>query len=194
MSTQTTTTTETRGMLTVGDRFPDFKLTACTSIDKSYFENFKEVSLGDAKGKWKVAFFWPFDFTFICPTEIVDFNNHFQEFADRDTVLWGASCDSEHVHLAWRKEHKDLNGLKFPMLADYNKELAGALGILHKDAKAPLRATFVIDPDNIIRHVEVVDLSVGRNTKELIRKLDGLQSGELCPSCWEKGDDTLKVA
>ena len=103
-----TETKQPHGMLTVGDKFPDFNLPACVSINKSYFDNFKNISLNDSNGKWRVIFFYPFDFTFICPTELVDFNNHVQDFKDRDAVLYSVSCDSEHVHLAWRKEHKDL--------------------------------------------------------------------------------------
>lgn len=193
MTTKETTETKT-GMLTVGDQFPDFKLKACVSIDKSYNDNFKEISLSDSKGKWRVVFFWPFDFTFVCPTEITDFNKHFGDFKDRGTEVLGVSCDSEHVHLAWRKAHPDLKDIKFPMVADYNKDLSKTLGILAKGVNAPLRATFIVDPDNIIRYADVCDLSVGRNTKEVIRVLDALQTGELCPSCWEKGQDTLEVA
>jgi peroxiredoxin (alkyl hydroperoxide reductase subunit C) len=181
-------------MLTIGDKFPEFKLDAVISIDKKLDDNFKTVSLSDSKGKWRCVFFWPLDFTFVCPTEIAEFNNHLKDFKDRDTTLLGASCDSKFTHLAWRKDHKDLKGLQFPMLADYKKELTTALGILHKGAGAPLRATYLIDPEGTIRWVEVNDLSVGRNVKEVLRVLDALQTGELCPCGWEKGDDTLKVA
>lgn len=191
---QTTTPTTTTGMLTIGDKFPDFKLDACVAIDKKMEDNFKTISLADSKGKWRVMFFWPLDFTFVCPTEIAEFNNNLSKFKDRDTVLLGTSCDSKFTHLAWRKDHKDLKGLQFPMLADYKKELSSALGILHKQAGAPLRATYIIDPENTIRWVEVNDLSVGRNPTEVIRVLDALQSGELCPCGWEKGEDTIKVA
>jgi len=194
MTHHETTTEGKKGMLTVGDKFPDFKLQACVTADKSYFDNFKEVSLDDSKGSWRVIFFWPLDFTFVCPTEIVDFNKHYGDFKDRGAVVMGASCDSEHVHLAWRNNHPDLKDIQFPMLADYNKTLSTELGILAKDAGAPLRATFIVDPDNIIRYVDVCDLKVGRNTKEFIRVLDALQTDELCPSCWEKGEDTVKVA
>ncbi|MBN8554484.1 MAG: peroxiredoxin [Deltaproteobacteria bacterium] len=181
-------------MLTIGDKFPDFKLDAVISIDKKLDDNFKTISLADSKGKWRTIFFWPLDFTFVCPTEIAEFSNHNKDFKDRDTVLMGASCDSKFTHLAWRKDHKDLKTLQIPMLADYKKELSTALGILHKGAGAPLRATFIIDPENTIRWVEVNDLSVGRNVKEVLRVLDALQTGELCPCGWEKGDDTLQVA
>lgn len=194
MSQPTTTTPTSTGMLTIGDKFPDFKLDAVVSIDKKLDDNFKSISLNDSKGKWRCVFFWPLDFTFVCPTEIAEFNNHLSQFKDRDTVLLGASCDSKFTHLAWRKDHKDLKGLNFPMLADYKKELTTALGILHKGAGAPLRATYLIDPEGTIRWVEVNDLSVGRNVKEVLRVLDALQTGELCPCGWEKGDDTLQVA
>jgi len=196
MSTQTTTTTTpaSTGMLTVGDKFPAFKLEATISIDKKLDDNFKTISLDDGKGKWRVMFFWPLDFTFVCPTEIAEFNNHLKDFQDRGAILWGASCDSKFTHLAWRKDHKDLKGLNFPMIADFKKELSTALGILHKGVGAPLRATYIVDPDGVIRWVDVCDLSVGRNVKEVIRVLDALQTGELCPCGWEKGDDTLQVA
>ncbi len=190
----TPTTTEPRGMLTVGDKFPSFKLDACVAIDKKMDENFKTISLSDLKGKWKVIYFWPLDFTFVCPTEIAEFNKFNSQFADRGATLLGASCDSKFTHMAWRKDHKDLRDLKYPMLADYNKELATSLGILAKGAGAPLRATFIVDPDDIIRWVDVCDLSVGRNVKEVVRVLDALQSGELCPCGWEKGQPTIKVA
>ncbi len=182
------------GALTIGDVLPDFELPACVSIDKAYAENFKRITSADIKGKWSVLFFWPFDFTFVCPTEIVDFNNHIEDFEDRDTVLLGASADSEHVHLAWRKTHPDLKDLKFPMLADYNKQLTHALGIAHRETGAPTRTTVIADPEGIIRHVSSTDLNVGRNAREIVRVLDGLQSGELCPACWEKGEETLTIS
>jgi len=193
-TTTTPTTTTTTGMLTVGDKFPEFKLEATVAIDKKMEDNFKTITLNDSKGKWRVFFFWPLDFTFVCPTEIAEFNNHFKDFKDRDTTLYGASCDSKFTHLAWRKDHKDLKTLQFPMIADYNKELSKTLGILAKGVGAPLRATFIVDPENTIRWVDVCDLSVGRSVKEVIRVLDALQTGELCPCGWEKGDDTLQVA
>lgn len=194
MSTPTTTnTTPSTGALTVGDRFPAFKLDATVSIDKKLEDNFKTISGDDFKGKWRVHFFWPLDFTFVCPTEISEFNKQFSQFRDRDAVVLGASCDSKFVHLAWRKDHAELKTLQFPMLADFKKELCSSLGILHKQAGAPLRATYIVDPDGIIRWMDVCDLSVGRNVKEVLRVLDALQTGELCPCGWEKGQSTLKV-
>ena len=176
-------------MLTVGDRFPDFALTAVTSADKD--TAFEDVTLATYDGKWKVVFFWPKDFTFVCPTEIVGFGELEREFADRDTQLLGASVDSEFVHLAWRQHHADLTTSPFPWLSDIKRELSEALGILDKGAGVPLRATFIVDQDNIIQWVGVNGLNVGRNPKEVLRVLDALQTDELCPCNWEKGQATL---
>jgi peroxiredoxin (alkyl hydroperoxide reductase subunit C) len=134
------------------------------------------------------------DFTFVCPTEIAEFSKRVHDFADRDAQVLGASTDTHFVHLAWRKQHEDLKDLKIPMLADTKRELAQALGILHKTDGVPLRATFIVDPDGIIRWVGVNDLSVGRNVPEVLRVLDALQTDELCPCNWQKGDETLKAA
>ena len=139
-------------------------------------------------------FFWPKDFTFICPTEIVAFGKLKGEFEDRDTVVYGASTDTEFVHLNWRLHHEDLKGLEIPMLADTKRELSEALGIISKSAGVALRATFIVDPEGVIRFVSVNDLDVGRNPQEVIRVLDGLQSDELCPCNWQKGEEFLKPA
>ncbi|HET8726129.1 MAG TPA: peroxiredoxin [Alphaproteobacteria bacterium] len=179
-------------MLTVGDIFPDFHLKAVVSTDpKTAFE---DIQRDTATGKWKVVFFWPKDFTFVCPTEIAAFGKLNEEFADRDAVLYGASTDSEYVHLAWRQNHEDLKELPFPMLADLKRELSTALGILDKEEGVALRATFIVDPDNVIRFASVNDLSVGRNPNEVLRVLDALQTDELCPCNWQKGEDTLQAA
>jgi lipoyl-dependent peroxiredoxin subunit C len=176
-------------MLTVGDRFPEFNLKAVVSIDKN--KEFKDITDRDYAGKWKVVFFWPMDFTFICPTEIAEFGNEHSAFADRDAQLLGASTDTQFVHLAWRKDHKDLRNLPFPMLADTKRELSTALGILHKTDGVPLRATFIVDPQGIIRWASVNDLSVGRSVPEVLRVLDALQTDELCPCNWKQGEETL---
>lgn len=176
-------------MLGIGEKFPQFSAPAVVSLSKG--EEFKNLDNGFIKGKWAVVFFWPLDFTFVCPTEIAEFGKHYGAFRERDSELIGVSTDSQFVHLAWRKEHPDLRELKFPMLADNKKELSEALGILHKQDKVPLRATYIVDPDGIIRWVSVNDLSVGRNVKEVVRTLDALQTDELCPCNWEKGQATL---
>ena len=176
-------------MLTVGDSFPQFNLTAVTG--PNHQTDFAQVSNETYKGKWLVVFFWPMDFTFICPTEIAEFGKRAGDFADRDAQVLGASTDTHFVHLAWRNNHDDLRDLKIPMLADTKRELATALGVLHKTDGVALRATFIVDPDGIIRWVSVNDLSVGRNVGEVMRTLDALQTDELCPCNWEKGQDTL---
>jgi peroxiredoxin (alkyl hydroperoxide reductase subunit C) len=178
-------------MLTVGDHLPPFALQAVTSLEKG--REFETLTHESHPGKWKVLFLWPMDFTFVCPTEIAAFGARNPDFKDRDTQLLGASTDTHFVHLAWRNHHPDLKHLPFPMLADTRRELSAALGILHKTEGVPLRATFVVDPQGVIRHVSVNDLSVGRSVDEVLRVLDALQTDELCPCNWKKGDATLKV-
>ena len=133
-------------------------------------------------------------FHLICPTEIAAFGKLNGEFNDRDAVVYGVSIDSEYVHLAWRQNHADLKDLPFPMLADIKRELSAALGVLDKTAGVAQRATFIVDPENVIRFVYVTDLSVGRNPQEVLRVLDALQTDELCPCNWQKGQPTLEAA
>jgi peroxiredoxin (alkyl hydroperoxide reductase subunit C) len=179
-------------MLTVGDKFPSFDLTAVVDIDPA--KAFERITDQSNKGKWKIVFFWPKDFTFVCPTEIAAFGKLNGDFNDRDAVVYGASIDSEFVHLAWRQNHADLKDLPFAMLADIKRELSNALGILDKNEGVAMRATYIVDPDNIIRFASVTDLNVGRNTQEVLRVLDALQTDELCPCNWQKGQDVLKAA
>jgi peroxiredoxin (alkyl hydroperoxide reductase subunit C) len=179
-------------MLTIGAKFPAFDLQAVVSTNPACA--FTRVTNDTAAGKWKVFFFWPKDFTFVCPTEIAAFGKLNGEFTDRDTVVYGVSTDSEYVHLAWRQNHADLKDLPFPMLSDLKRELSAALGVLHAEEGVCLRATFVVDPDDVIRFVSVNDLSVGRNPQEVLRVLDALQTDELCPCNWQKGDAVLKAA
>jgi peroxiredoxin (alkyl hydroperoxide reductase subunit C) len=178
-------------MLGVGDQFPEFSLDATVSTDAK--SAFKTITNKDYKGKWKVYFFWPKDFTFVCPTEIAAFGKMNSEFADRDAQILGGSTDSEFVHHAWRTHHADLKNLPFPMLADIKRELCQSLGILDRKAGVAQRATFVVDPEGVIRFVSVNDLSVGRNPQEVLRVLDALQTDELCPCNWQKGEEVLKV-
>lgn len=179
------------GLLTVGQKFPAFEKTAVVSLDKG--KEFETITndIHTKNGKWLVIFFWPKDFTFICPTEIAEFGKHNGDFKDRDAVLLGASTDSEYVHHAWRVHHDDLRGLPFPMVADTSKSLSRELGILTEGEEVCYRATYIVDPQGIIRFVSVNDLSVGRNVKEVIRVLDALQTDELCPCNWQKGEATL---
>jgi peroxiredoxin (alkyl hydroperoxide reductase subunit C) len=178
-------------MLGVGEKFPAFSVTATVSTDKN--KAFETITHESYPGKWKVYFFWPKDFTFVCPTEIAAFGKLNQEFADRDAQILGGSVDSEFVHLAWRNNHEDLKDLPFPMLADVKRDLCEQLGILDPEAGVAQRATFIVDPDNVIRFVYVTDLSVGRNPQEVLRVLDALQTDELCPCNWQKGEATLTV-
>jgi len=179
-------------MLTIGDRLPAFDLNAVVSIDPE--KAFQRIDQASNPGKWKVLFFWPKDFTFVCPTEIAAFGKLNTEFNDRDAVIYGASIDSEFVHLAWRNNHADLKNLPFPMLADIKRELSSALGVLDRNEGVALRATFIVDPEGVIRFVSVNDMSVGRNPGEVLRVLDALQTDELCACNWKKGDEFLKAA
>ncbi len=179
-------------MLTVGDTFPRFNLQAVVSLEKG--NEFEAITETTHPGKWKVVFFWPMDFTFVCPTEISEFGKKNAQFRERDAQLLGVSSDSHWVHLAWRKDHPDLKTLPFPMLADIKRELASSAGVLDKKEGVPLRATFIIDPQNVIRWVSVNDLNVGRNVEEVLRTLDALQTDELCPCNWKQGEKTLEAA
>ena len=185
-------------MLGVGQQLPPFKVKGVKPGFNNHEENgvsaFEDITNESFPGKWRVVFFWPKDFTFVCPTEIAAFGRLNREFADRDAQLLGVSTDSEFVHLAWRKDHPDLRDLPFPMLADIKRELSASCGVLDKEEGVALRATFVVDPQGVIRFVSVNDLSVGRNPQEVLRVLDALQTDELCPCNWQKGQDTLQVA
>jgi peroxiredoxin (alkyl hydroperoxide reductase subunit C) len=179
-------------MLTVGDRFPEFRLKAVVESDPE--RAFVEVRHDDDPGWWKVVFFWPKDFTFVCPTEIAGFGQLAGEFAARKARVLGVSTDSEYVHLAWRRQHPALRDLPFPMVADLKRELSGALGILDREEGVCLRASFVVDPEGRIRFASVNDLSVGRSPEEVLRVLDALQTGGLCPVNWKRGEPTLQAA
>lgn len=178
-------------MLTVGDHFPSFDLKACVTTDTLDFPRITDKSYA---GKWLLVFFYPKDFTFVCPTEIKGFSDLTAQFADRDTQILSASTDTEFVHLAWRKDHKDLNDLKFPMLADTNKKLCRALGILDEEEGVAQRATFLVDPNGVIQFAYVTAGSVGRNPQEVLRVLDALQTDELCPCNWKQGEATIDLA
>jgi len=176
----------------IGQRFPEFALTGVVSSDAAKaFQPFTHESF---PGKWRVVFFWPKDFTFVCPTEIAAFGKLDKEFRARDAQLLGVSIDSEFVHLAWRREKQELKDLPFPMLSDIKRELSAALGILDPQAGVAQRATYIVDPEGVIRFVYITDLSVGRSPEEVLRVLDALQTDELCPCNWQKGEETLKAA
>ncbi|HAU0643143.1 TPA: peroxiredoxin [Legionella pneumophila] len=178
-------------MITVGNKFPEFQLKATVANDIN--NAFQMISNETYRGKWLVVFFWPKDFTFVCPTEIAEFGRLNSEFADRDAQILGGSTDSEFVHLAWRNQHPDLKDLPFPMLADVKRELTANLGILDDEEGVAQRATFIVDPQGITRFVMVTDLNVGRNPAEVLRVLDALQTDELCPCNWKKGEETIHI-
>jgi lipoyl-dependent peroxiredoxin subunit C len=178
-------------MLGVNQKFPEFKVQATVSLEKG--REFADITDKSYAGKWKLYFFWPKDFTFVCPTEIAAFGKLNKEFNERDCQVLGASTDSEFVHLAWRRDHDDLRNLPFPMLADVKRELTTALGVLDPEAGVAQRATYLVDPEGIIRFAYVTDLSVGRSPSEVLRVLDALQTDELCPCNWQKGQETLTV-
>ncbi|WP_348268358.1 peroxiredoxin [Edaphobacter paludis] len=178
-------------MLQIGEKFPSYSVTATVSTDKDEAKAFTTITDESYPGKWKLYFFWPKDFTFVCPTEIAAFGKLNGEFADRDCQILGGSTDNEYVHAAWRTHHADLKDLPFPMLSDIRRDLCGQLGILDEQAGVAQRATFIVDPENVIRFIYVTDLSVGRNPQEVLRVLDALQTDELCPCNWQKGESTL---
>ncbi len=179
-------------MLTVGDKLPEFRVPVQKGIDA--LPNGETMSNADLMGKWTILFWWPKDFTFICPTEIIGYGELQQDFADRDAQLVGASTDTDFVHFAWRKSDERLAKLDFPWLADNKKELANALGIVDKDAGVALRATFIIDPHGVIQQVQVNGLNQGRSPQETLRNLDALQTDELCPCNWKPGEEVLRPA
>jgi peroxiredoxin (alkyl hydroperoxide reductase subunit C) len=175
-------------MLIPGNKLPEFNVPACVSVEKD--KEFKNFSNKDLAGKWTVLYSYPKDFTFVCPTEIVEFDKKAKEFADRGAIVLGGSTDNEFSHLAWRKDHADLKKINHPLLF-IEPTFAMALGILHPQAGAALRATMIIDPQGVIRYASANDLSVGRSVSEVLRVLDGLQTEELCACDWKKGEETL---
>lgn len=182
-------------MKTVGDKLEAFSVTGVKPGFNQHEENgqsaFETITEKSFPGKWKVIYFYPKDFTFVCPTEIVGFAQLENDFNERDAVVLGGSTDNEFSKLGWRREHKDLNGLKQWQFADTTGSLVDQLGVREKAAGVALRATFIVDPDNTIQHVSVNNLNVGRNPQEVLRLLDGLQTDELCPCNRTVGGSTL---
>jgi len=179
-------------MLSVGDRFPTFRLTATVSTDPA--TSFREVTDRDDPGRWKVFFFYPKDFTFVCPTEIAAFGQLAEKFEKQGAVVYGGSTDSEFVHRAWREHEPLLKDLPIALLADVRRDLSQALGILDREEGVCVRATFIVDPDGVIRFASANDLAVGRNPEEVLRTLAALQSGGLTACGWKIGDPNLEAA
>jgi peroxiredoxin (alkyl hydroperoxide reductase subunit C) len=179
-------------MLTIGTPFPSFRLQAVAADMEG--DCFVDLDQDTYAGRWQVFVFYPKDFTFVCPTEIAGFAALNDDFAARGAHVMVASTDSAYVHLAWRRAHPHLRELPFPMLSDIRRDLSGELGILDPDEGVCQRATFVVDPEGVIRHVSVYDGSVGRNPREVLRILEALQTDELTPCNWQPGEETLQVA
>lgn len=176
---------DSKATLKVGKPAPDF------TAEGLFGAETKTVSLKDYRGKWLVLFFYPLDFTFVCPTEITAFNEAYDDFAAMNTEVLSASVDSVHAHMAWQK---DLGVMKFGMLSDLNHKLSEDYGVLIEDKGIALRGVFVIDPDGVLKMSAVHDLAIGRNVDEIVRVVKACQSGELCPINWKPGDKTLGKA
>ncbi|TAM87325.1 MAG: peroxiredoxin [Candidimonas sp.] len=182
-------------MKTVGDKLEPFKVTGVKPGFNQREENgvsaFEDITESSFPGKWKIIYFYPKDFSFVCPTEIVGFNKLVRDFSEHDAVLMGGSVDNALVKLAWRREYPDLNKLGHYQFGDTAGALVDQLGIREKSEGVALRATFIIDPDNVIQHVSVNNINVGRSPEEILRILDGLQTDELCACNRAVGGDTL---
>jgi peroxiredoxin (alkyl hydroperoxide reductase subunit C) len=181
-------------MVQVTQKAPDFK-----AVSVMEDNSFKEVSLADFKGKRVVLFFYPLDFTFVCPTEILAFSDSAEEFKKRNTQLLGCSIDSQFSHLAWKKTPRGEGGLgniKYPLIADTTKDISRKYGVLLEDKGIALRGLFLIDHEGVLRHQVVNDLPLGRSTEEALRLVDALdyfeKHGEVCPANWKPGKDTIK--
>ncbi|WP_293897962.1 peroxiredoxin [Phenylobacterium sp.] len=185
-------------MLGVGQTLPDFKIVGVKPKFMRHEEKgvsaFETLTKASFPGQWKVIFFYPKDFTFVCPTEIAEFAKLNPQFAERDAVVLGGSTDNEHAKLGWRREHPDLNELAIWNFADNGATFARDLGVFNEDEGAALRATYIVDPDNVVQHVYVTNLNVGRNPQDTLRVLDALQTDELCPCNRSVGGETLKAA
>jgi lipoyl-dependent peroxiredoxin subunit C len=182
-------------MLGVGAKLPEFKLVGVKPGFNNHEENgvsaFEPITQDSFEGKWKVIFFYPKDFTFVCPTEIAEFAKLARDFEDRDTVVLGGSTDNEFVKLAWRRDHADLDKLPIWSFADNGGKFARDLGVLNEEEGVALRATFVVDPHNVVQHVYVTNLNVGRAPADTLRVVDALQTDELCACNRPVGGDTL---
>ncbi|MCI0470068.1 MAG: redoxin domain-containing protein [Candidatus Aminicenantes bacterium] len=177
-------------MININDKVQNFKVKAFHNGD------LKEIDLADYDGRWKILFFYPADFTFVCPTELGDLADYYQDFQKEGAEIFSVSTDTEYVHFAWHCDSPTIKKITFPMLADPAGKLSRYFGVYIEDAGLALRGTFVVDPDGILKLVEINDLGIGRSAKELLRKLRAAkfvrEHGEVCPAAWEPGKETLK--
>jgi peroxiredoxin (alkyl hydroperoxide reductase subunit C) len=179
----------------VGKPAPSFKLKSTKNATSPRDLGF-EISLEDYKGKWLVFFFYPLDFTFVCPTEILALSDRYEEFTAINTEVLGASTDSVFSHFAWISTPREKNGifgLKFPLVADYKKETARDYGVLDEAGGKAQRGLFIIDPEGVLRYITVTADNIGRSVEETLRVLQALQTGGLCPAEWKPGKELLKV-
>jgi peroxiredoxin (alkyl hydroperoxide reductase subunit C) len=193
MSTATGTATENVVTLAkVGKPAPDFNMPSTKNME-TLGEN---VKLSDYKGKWLILLFYPLDFTFVCPTELIHFSDHLDEFHGVGAEVLGVSTDSVHSHRAWLKTPQDKNGIegvKYPIASDVGGKLAKAYNILVEEANIALRGLFIINPEGVLQYSVVHDLNIGRSVDETLRVLQGLQTGGLCSADWKPGQENLKV-
>ncbi|MCG8554673.1 MAG: peroxiredoxin [Proteobacteria bacterium] len=175
-------------MINPGTKLPELTAPACVGVQEG--KEFSTFTTRSVAGKWLVLYTYPKDFTFVCPTEIVEFDRNLPAFDKRDALLVGGSTDNEYAHLAWRRSDEALRGLSHPLI-HISPELAQALDIVHPSAGVALRATIISDPEGVVRFASANYLSVGRNVEEVLRVLDGLQTGELTACNWRPGEVTL---
>lgn len=175
----------------INTRVPEFKVQAYHN------GKFTTVSSEDIKGKWAIFFFYPADFTFVCPTELVDMAEKYEQFKAMGVEIYSVSTDSHFVHKAWHDASESIRKIQYPMLADPTGALSRALGVMIEEDGMAYRGTFVVNPEGLIKLVEIQDNSIGRNADELLRKVEAAQfvashDGEVCPAKWQKGAETLK--
>lgn len=178
------------GPVKIGDKVPDFQ------ADAYHEDKEKKIKLSDYKGKWVVMFFYPSDFTFVCPTELEEMAENYEEFKKLNTEILSFSTDTVFVHKAWHDQSKAVKKVKFPMVADPTHKVCKMMGTHILEEGTSLRGTFIVDPDGVLKAIEINDNSIGRSARELLRKLKAAQfvrenGGEVCPASWEPGDDTL---
>ncbi len=175
----------------INSMLPEFRVQAYHNGE------FKSVSSEDLKGKWAILFFYPADFTFVCPTELVDLADKYEEFQEMGVEVYSVSCDSHFVHKAWAETSESIKRIKYPMLSDTTAHLARSFGVMIEADGMAYRGTFVINPEGYVKLAEIQDNSIGRNADELLRKVQAAQfveshDGEVCPAKWKAGGETLK--
>ena len=180
-------------MVKIGHVIPDFELEAYQN------DEIRTLRLSDYRGKWLILFFYPADFTFVCPTELEELADRYPEFQKLNAEVLSVSTDTVYVHKAWHDSSKAVSKVKFPMVADPTGNLSREFGVYIENAGLALRGTFLVVPDGILKVIEIHDNSIGRSAKELLRKLQAAifvreHGGEVCPASWEPGKKTLKPA